>query len=391
MIQRPLVTRASRCGHQRGWSALLLLCLCACGQDEGPLELSSTRLRSVVRDQVVPGATSAERFGGGMPGAPSGGAPVESHQGSAEPEFPFLWVVPEGWVSLPAAQFREINLQPAGHPDAECYLTALPGSAGGLGANLNRWRGQMGLDPIGAEELVALPTRPLIGAEATFVELEGSFGGMDGTTIADAKLAGLVLALPEFTLFVKMIGPRDVVDAELEGFHTFCSSLRLKSSVADGGGGHDHSHAAGGSEQQAAGVSWLVPAGWQTQPERPMRLVSYAAGTSGLTECYLSEAGGGVLANINRWLGQVGNPQLDAAGLAALPRLDVLGTQAILVEVSGTFRGMSGEERPETSLLGVVVERDGPSLFIKMVGPRAEVSSLRSDFLGLVGSLHPAH
>lgn len=119
-----------------------------------------------------------------------------------------------------------------------------------------------------------------------------------------------------------------------------------------------------------------------------MRLVTY---TVGETECYvtvLSGDGGGIPMNLNRWLGQLGLPALSEETLENLPPLDVLGAPAPLLEAVGPYTGMGSEPRPGTALLGVASIASGQGVFIKMIGPEAEVATEKENFIAFCESLH---
>ena len=96
-----------------------------------------------------------------------------------------------------------------------------------MAANVNRWRGQMGLEDLDEAAVEALPKKPLFGYEATFLSLDGDFAGMGQEGKADYRLLGLILTAGDGALFVKMTGPRDLVAANAEQFDAFCQSLRV--------------------------------------------------------------------------------------------------------------------------------------------------------------------
>lgn len=148
--------------------------------------------------------------------------------GSSEGSAPRLvWDVPEGWEQQPASMMRDINLVFGAEGQGECYVARLPGAGGGLVANVNRWRGQMGADPLSAEEVESLPRKTLFGQPATFVSVDGDFSpGMGSNEVReDYRMLGLILASEAGAVFVKMTGPRDLVAANREKFDQFVSSI----------------------------------------------------------------------------------------------------------------------------------------------------------------------
>ena len=171
-----------------------------------------------------------------QPNVPSAVRFYDNEPAAAEPQqqVPLVWETPNGWKEAPAgasgmAGMRLINLAfgPAG--EGECYLSAMPGAAGGLAANVNRWRTQMGLPEMSEEELAKLPKKTFLGREATFVSFDGDFKGMDAASAKTGyRMVGLVQPAPEFTLFVKMTGPKELVAANEAAFDQFCQSIAVR-------------------------------------------------------------------------------------------------------------------------------------------------------------------
>ena len=68
------------------------------------------------------------------------------------------WIVPPGWRETPPTRFLLAKFVTAGGDGAkaEVNVTALNGDGGGLPANVNRWRSQVGLGPVTEAELAQL-------------------------------------------------------------------------------------------------------------------------------------------------------------------------------------------------------------------------------------------
>jgi hypothetical protein len=314
------------------------------------------------------------------------------------------------------------NFQVAANADAECYLTVLPGGGGGLEANVNRWRTQMGLGPLSPEEIGKLEKKTVLGKEAAYAEFEGAYQGMSGTENKQGfKLLGVILDDAGSAVFAKMTGPADVVNQEKANFDAFCQSLKagaegthmvanlpeghpdldaFKIDVPATGAsslpeGHPPINPAAGRQQPraasaGASLTWQGPESWKRSGERPMRLVTYTVG-GGEAECYvtlLSGVAGGVDANINRWRSQMGITEtLDSAAIAALPKITVLGEQAPLVEIEGKYTGMDGQATEGYMLYGTVCDLDGETLFVKLVGPSGEIKGEHDNFVAFCQSL----
>ena len=132
-------------------------------------------------------------------------------------QSPLAWTEPEHWQRARDRFRREVTFTIG---EAECWISLLGSDGGGLRANVDRWRGQMGLGPLGAGEQPTLDTFDMLGQRAQMIEIEG--GG---------KQAGrsMLAAFGPFgrdTVFIKLIGPAEVVDAERAAFDAFCRSLR---------------------------------------------------------------------------------------------------------------------------------------------------------------------
>lgn len=351
----------------------------ACAQDPRRTtssSISSTREFERAQVDFDTRASTAQRFGlasgratNGDPHAAngpgrSGGTDVAA---SAQSAAGFRWSTPNGWVELPTTALRAANFRPGGDVDAECYLTLLTGDAGGLAANVNRWRSQLGLDPVDAAALERLPRAPLLGADAHLVEFSGTWRGMDGkASRTEWSLLGLLLVDPRGSAFLKMTGPAHVVARERANF------LALAASFGDA------------NEPEGArandGMTYTVPAGWERAPDRPSRAFGfYVDGTKDDVQCYVTRLdgdAGGALANVNRWRRQVGLEEIDATALAAAPAVRFAGRDAILVEADG----------PKGSLLGAVACGPAGSVFVKLVGPPERVHPQRSAFLAFCES-----
>ncbi len=124
-------------------------------------------------------------------------------------------------------------------------------------------------------------------------------------------------------------------------------------------------------------VATTTPEGWQAQPASAFRLLNYRFGSGG--EAWVSVSAGDVLSNVNRWLGQFSKPPLDAAGVAALEKVPLLGGEGVWVEARGEYLpGMGQPAKPGQALAGLIVQRGARIVTVKMVGPAAEVEAQKA-------------
>lgn len=395
-----------------GSSLLLLLFVAACGPDRTPKPITESREITLKPGDEKVNASSRDRFGEGFGGVHGSGMGNNGGAGSgmAMPGSgltadDFSWTTPPGWSELPSSQFRIVNLRPARDPDADCYLSV---AGGGVLVNVNRWRGQFGAPALDAAAVEKLPTQKLLGIDGVKVEVEGTFStsmpGAPPVKKENFKLLGLVADAGGQQLFVKMTGPKAIVDQERSAFDLFVASLKTKeggavprdgATAAGGASGASGSnpanpHAAGGGFDPAK-LQYDTPAGWTKQADKPMRLVTFKPANATSSECYVSLLGGdagGVANNVQRWRGQMGLADLAAAELAKLPKLAVLGREATLVDLSGKLTdSMTNRTIENARFLGLICPLEGWTLFAKMTGPEAEVTTQKEAFISFCRSL----
>ena len=372
---------------------LLLGLLAGCGED-APQTITDVRTRDTVRREVPPGMTPARRYGFRRQGAGAAGQDGMVQQ--------FGWTTPAGWTekSRTPGSMRKGSWSIDGEPRTDCSLIALGGSGGGLAANVNRWRGEMGLEPLDDTAIAQLPRRTLLGREAVYLNLAGTFsGGMGGSgPIQDARMLGVILALPQAMIFIKLTGPAAVVEANQGAFEALADSITF-------GAVPGHAHGASGGQTPPAqgapakgpaaskpsGFVWATPDGWEQQPARMMRIVTFVPTDAPTAWCYASRLGGsagGLAMNVNRWRGEMGiTAPLDDAGIAALETIDVLGAKATLLDVTGDFAGTGGPPQKGARMLGIVCPRASDVVFVKMVGPPEAVAKHYDAFLAFCRSL----
>ncbi len=131
------------------------------------------------------------------------------------------WKVPEGWEEQPPSGPRVATFAVKGEGEAalDVSVTSFPGSMGGPLANLNRWRGQLGLEGIDVpiELLEYVDEREVDGRPAHLVELANGERGM---------LAVMILS-EEGSWFVKAMGDAGLAKAQKANFEAFLDSIRF--------------------------------------------------------------------------------------------------------------------------------------------------------------------
>lgn len=108
----------------------------------------------------------------------------------------------------------------------------------------------------------------------------------------------------------------------------------------------------------------------------------------------IMRAGGGVEANIDRWLGQFTQPDgKSTKERSTISKEEIAGQEVHRVDISGTFSDRRGPlapaiERKDYRMLGaIVVTEDLGQYFVKYYGPRKTIAANEAAFDGLLKSL----
>ena len=141
----------------------------------------------------------------------------------------------------------------------------------------------------------------------------------------------------------------------------------------------------------ATNLTWKVPNRWETLPNpSTMRLATYrparAAGDTADADVSVTQAGGSVGANADRWVGQF---DADAQKSAKRTTKTIAGLEVTIVEVEGTFGGGMGAKSADAgyALLGAIVATPGMPHFFKITGPKKTVQQARPDLDALLATM----
>jgi len=108
----------------------------------------------------------------------------------------------------------------------ELTFSELQGDGGGLVANVNRWRSQIGLHPQSEEMVLADLVSVDLGENG-----RGQFVGMTGShemTGIPSRTIGLIVPQGRRTLFFKMTGPPELVESQREVLIEFAKVPRFE-------------------------------------------------------------------------------------------------------------------------------------------------------------------
>ena len=332
------------------------------------------------------------------PGLPPGHPDISSAPAASFPTPPGLpqltWKTPDGWTEVPPGEMRVASFKVTGMEgkQADVSVIPLPGTAGSDEANVNRWRGQVGLSPLSSDE---------VKKSAQDVETAGQpaqlydISGQNPDSGNAERILAVIQRRGDMAWFFKMTGDSDLVEQQKTAFIAFLKSVAFGATPASASmpPGHPDIGDMGMSAAPASGPishegqpNWQVPAGWQEVPGgqflvAKFNLTGEGGANAAVNVSSANGEGGGLMANINRWRGQLGLSQLsDDEVNKMVTTIDAQGGKASLVDLSGT----DARTGQPTRLVGVMVPQSGQTWFYKLMGDSGVVESQKAAFTKFV-------
>lgn len=131
------------------------------------------------------------------------------------------WTAPAGWKEEPGNGIRLATfVPPQDSGRSEATVVALPGEAGGELANVNRWRGQIGLTPIDAGRLAE--ARQAVKSHIGTVMVYDFTG--EGTS--KARLIAGLIKVDDTTWYFKLMGDEKAVGKNKAAFIKLLEGLK---------------------------------------------------------------------------------------------------------------------------------------------------------------------
>jgi hypothetical protein len=270
------------------------------------------------------------------------------------------WELPAGWKQLPGNEFRFATIEiPAGEANAkplELSVSSLPRRPGEPAeeytlVNLNRWRGQLGLGEIEAEQLSDYTVKSKVsGLDAWLVNMQGTGSGTMGGPFAGGGAGG-----------------------------PFAGGASPAGPVASA------SPAATSGASAQSPITYEVPDGWQPGRMNQFRKAAFDI-ESGDEKAELTVIDLGpspLLANVVRWAGEVGVTGVNDGNLSEyVSKTKVDGIESDLVVLIGPE-----DASPRLATLGAIVPRESLVWFVKLKGNAALVERERANFESFLKSL----
>ena len=357
--------------------------------------------RGQIRVQLAPKESSAPQVVQEM-------APAPADVGGTAPGGRLTWTLPQGWQEQAPSEFRVASFNIKGTDGtADMSIVPLSGSAGGDLANVNRWRGQVGLAPISADGFSKTAQPVQVGsATGDLYELAG-----ENAAGEDARVLAVIQHRGDTTWFFKMTGNSALVAREKPAFIEFLKSVKFGADDAaalppshpplDSAGlppshppidGMSMPAASGGDASAEAHPKWQVPAGWKEASAGPFLVSKFLVTGEGSAQASVNVStsagdGGGLVANVNRWRQQLGLGAMPEAELGnSLTSVDVAGGKATLTDMTGKDPKTGDPAR----LIAAIVPRQGQTWFFKLMGDAKVVEREKDAFTGFVrGTEYP--
>ncbi len=315
---------------------------------------------------------------------------------------PIHWAVPAGWEEKPSDGFRlgSFAIKGQNGGKAEVAITSFPGKVGTELSNVNRWRGELGL---AAVEQIDTAPEP-VTVDSAQGKLYDIIGASARTVVAAIPRDGKMW-------FFKLRGDTDTVAAAKPTFHQFLASIHFGDVGGSGGqvasvaveptahdpraglglqGVPDPHGAFAAAEVSSDSPKWNVPTQWVEGGPRAMVLKSFSvAGDGGakaeITISSLQGTGGGLLLNVNRWRGQLGQGPIEAGQLDGLTEtVATLDGTATLVD----FMGVDAKTSQPSRMVAAIAPHGEQTWFYKLMGNPKTVGGQKDSFVQFVKTVH---
>jgi hypothetical protein len=184
-------------------------------------DVAGTKATVTDFEGTLSGAAMGPMAGGGAsrPVAPPEPKPMPP---AAEPDeaLPFTFVKPATWSPGPAGGLRKLAYHLGGDPKNEVTVIDLDGGiASELLPNVNRWRGQVGLEEQTAEVLAKEVKKLSLGsAQGDYVQLMGK----------EKAILGVIVRAGDRGWFFKLGADLATAEKEKGNFEAFMQSVRFK-------------------------------------------------------------------------------------------------------------------------------------------------------------------
>jgi len=379
---------------RRAWEqglagVILILALAGCSRDD------EAKVYNVPKDQAAPPAQAPQTPPPEPAVAPQAAMPeTPAPPSDATSVSPIKYELPQGWQEKTAGEMRVASFAASGPNGQSADISVIPLPVVGRDLELiNMWRSRVQL-PATSDPAAAGQAKPV------------AIGGDQGRLfefVSDQPIMGksrqriVVAMLTRGTMswFFKITGDDDLVTSQKDKFLQFLKSVsfvdQAPPSIADATTSSAPPTAPAGNDN--TGSIWTIPPNWQSVPPSEFLLVEFSIPGPGGAKASVNVAemggeGGGLLANVNRWRGQLSLSALSENDLSPLTqKLDILGGTAPMVD----FTGVDAKTGTPTRLIAVIVSQNGQTWFYKLMGDPKVVTQQQTAFTKFIQSANYAN
>jgi len=327
---------------------------------------------------------------------------------SAQPSLEY--VLPSGWEKKALSPMRvaSFGISQDGK-QADVSVIPLAGMAGTDPSNVNRWRGQVGLGSMAEADVSKFAEKVSVGAEpADLYDLAGTAPGNGKAQ----RILGVILHGDDTAWFFKMTGDAGLVEQQKSAFIAFLKSVTFGAPVMAPSASHlsqlptSHPPIAGTSlgtqnflvpnantlvmgglvKDSDGKAIWTIPADWKPIDPGTMLFAKFSiAASNGKAELNILSAGegGSLVANVNRWRGQLGLPPVTQG--------DELSKTVGSINGAGDgqivdFTGTDSKTGKPARLVGAIIPQNGQTWFYKLMGDEQVVARQKDAFIKFIQS-----
>lgn len=280
-----------------------------------------------------------------------------------------VWQALTGWEQETPSQFLIAGYKIPG--GGRVTVSKLGGDGGGLAANVNRWRGQVGMEPAPEENLGSLPMEiPGSGRQMLLYNLAPE------SLAADAEgILAAVLPLESETWYFKFTATAGTLREKGASFMEFLRTVRLA--------GMEDAPSPPPLDSSANEIQVSTPEGWEKSEGSAMRAASFSikgedGATADVSVIPLPGASGSVLENVNRWRNQLQLPPIVSAEDPALGTKIKGPSGAYFLSHMTSLEPIT--DGKHSAISAAILSKPGKTWFFKITGDASLVEANREKF-----------
>jgi hypothetical protein len=316
-----------------------------------------------------------------MPANPHAG--MDMGGGTAQSQL--KWTLPNGWQEKPLTEFRLASFDAKGKDGQVTDVSIIPMPTTGREVDLvNMWRQQLQLPAVAAADADKQAQTVSVGSEQAKMFEFASEQPMAGST-QKARMVVAMLMHDGTSFFFKMTGEDSAVTEQKPAFLGFLKSISFapspETAMANPHAGMATDPVQAVPTETSPATTAALPAGWKEVPPTQFLIAKYVIQGSGNSKAEVSVSmlagtGGGVMANITRWRGQLGLPPLSEEDFSkSAQSINVAGVQATMVDMTGADKGGKSAR-----MIGIIVPQADQTWFYKLMGDPQIVEQQKDAF-----------